>query len=506
MTDKELEQIYNEAYKAVYWTAMALLKNEADAEDIVQDTFVSLIESYDSIKDKSKVTAWLKKNAANKCLNRLTRTKTDNVEDEFFDSVEAVPEDFLPDSIVESEDTRKIIMDIINNVLSEDVRRTLILFYFDEMSTKEIAESLGIPQGTVLWRLNFAKKKIKKEVEKYEEENDTKLYGMAIPFLSKLFIKEAEQVPFKAMPASLSTLSASAEAPTSGAAPKMAAQAAKKGTGIMINKGLIIGIAATVVVVGAAAGITLGVLNNKGDTKIPEADKTAIEETERGKETKTDSKSKDPAAPDKDGHYYKYFKLVEFDDVKLFCPDHDLYTDKEIEENLEGEIIIPEGVTDFYGLAGCEKITKVVLPEGLTELRSGAFQGCTALEEIYLPDSITTFNLATFNRCKSLRSVTIPKSLKYINGLSNFWDCGEMAIYFPAEVELEKWTTGGEPGKGISTMPINSFKNITIYVVEGSWMDTNYENLYVDESGEYTVAQQEGTTRRDIPPKAYWEG
>ena len=49
MTDRELEQIYNEAYKAVYWTAMALLKNEADAEDIVQDTFVSLIESYDSI-------------------------------------------------------------------------------------------------------------------------------------------------------------------------------------------------------------------------------------------------------------------------------------------------------------------------------------------------------------------------------------------------------------------------------------------------------------------------
>ena len=40
MTDKELEQIYNEAYKAVYWTAMSLLKNEADAEDIVQDTFV----------------------------------------------------------------------------------------------------------------------------------------------------------------------------------------------------------------------------------------------------------------------------------------------------------------------------------------------------------------------------------------------------------------------------------------------------------------------------------
>ena len=277
MTDKELEQIYNEAYKVVYWTAMVLLKNEADAEDIVQDTFVSLIESYDSIEDKSKVVSWLKKNAANKCLNRLTRTKTDNVEDEFFESVEAVPEDFLPDSIVESEDTRKIIMDIIGNVLSEDVRRTLILFYFDEMSTKEIAAALGIPQGTVLWRLNFAKKKIKKEVEKYEEENDTKLYGMAIPFLTKLFAKEAEKVAFKPLPASLSNLSASAKAPENGAGIKASTEAAKKGTDIMKTK-ILIGSIAAVVAVGATVGIIIGVIAKKNDKKPSNTRDTVIEE------------------------------------------------------------------------------------------------------------------------------------------------------------------------------------------------------------------------------------
>ena len=294
MTDKELEKIYNEAYKAVYWTAMSLLKNEADAEDIVQDTFVTLIESYDTIQDKSKVIPWLKKIAANKCLNRLTRTKTDAAPDEFFEDVEALPEDFLPDSIVESEETRKIIMDIINNSLSEDVRRTLILFYFDEMSTKEIAEAMGIPQGTVLWRLSFAKKKIKKEVEKYEDENNTKLYGMAVPFLSKLFMKEAEQVIFKPMPASLTTLSASGEASTSGAGTKMAAEAVKKGTGIMMKKGLIIGIAATVVVVGAVAGITIGVLSKKEDKNPSKKDKTKIEQTEDDIRATDDSVWADP--------------------------------------------------------------------------------------------------------------------------------------------------------------------------------------------------------------------
>ena len=278
MTEKELEQIYNEAYKAVYWTAFGLLKNEADAEDIVQDTFVALIESYDSIKDKSKVTSWLKKTAANKCLDRIKLAKTDNMDEEFFDSVEAVPEDFLPDSIIESEDSRRIVMDIINNKLSDDIRRTLILFYFDDMSTKEIAEALGIPQGTVSWRLNFAKKTIKKEVEKYEEDNKTKLFGMAAPFLSQLFMKEAEQVPFKAMPAKLISLSASAQASNSGATTKIAVSAAKKGTGIMMKK-VLIGSIAAVVAVGATIGIVIGVLSRKAYTENRQQD-TTIEEYE----------------------------------------------------------------------------------------------------------------------------------------------------------------------------------------------------------------------------------
>ncbi|MBP5187311.1 MAG: RNA polymerase sigma factor, partial [Clostridiales bacterium] len=45
MTGNELEKIYNEAYRAVYWTAFSLLKNEDDAQDIVQDTFIALINS-----------------------------------------------------------------------------------------------------------------------------------------------------------------------------------------------------------------------------------------------------------------------------------------------------------------------------------------------------------------------------------------------------------------------------------------------------------------------------
>ena len=281
MDNKELERIYNDTYRSVYWTAMSLLKNEADAEDIVQETFVTLIGSYDTLKDKDKAAAWLKKTAANKCLDRLRRTKTVNAEDDFFENVEAQPEDFLPDSILESAEKRRIIMDIIDNALSEDIKRTLVLYYFDEMTTKEIASLLDIPQGTVLWRLNFAKKKIKKEVEKYEEENNDKLGAMAVPFLTKLFAKEAEHVPLKPIAASLLELTASAQAPAHAATAKSIASstAIKKVAGIALNK-LIIG-AVALVLVGTIA--TVVVITNSKAKKEDAVEETETEYSETAK-------------------------------------------------------------------------------------------------------------------------------------------------------------------------------------------------------------------------------
>ncbi len=263
MTEKELEKIYNEGYRAVYWTAMALLKNEADAEDVVQDTFVSFMESYGNLEDTSKAVALLKKIAANKCLNRLRLSRTEQIEDEILENLETVPENFLPDSIVESDEMRRIVMDIIEKSLSEEVRRTIILFYFNEMSTKEIAEALGVPQGTVLWRLNYARNKIKKEVEKYEEESNTKLFAMPLPFLTLLFNKEAEQVQIRPMPASLYRLSASTEVASAEAGKKVASEVIRKGTGSMSKK-IIIG-CASLLAVGAVTGIILLNRNNTTD-------------------------------------------------------------------------------------------------------------------------------------------------------------------------------------------------------------------------------------------------
>ena len=58
------------------------------------------------------------------------------------------------------------------------------MYYFDEMSVKQIAEIQGTTEGTVKSRLNYARKAIKASVEEYEKKNGIKLH--AIPFLPLL--------------------------------------------------------------------------------------------------------------------------------------------------------------------------------------------------------------------------------------------------------------------------------------------------------------------------------
>ena len=101
------------------------------------------------------------------------------------------------------------------------------------------------------------------------------------------------------------------------------------------------------------------------------------------------SKTKIAAKADKDEHYYKYFVISN----NIFKMDTDKYTREEIKDGAEGEIIIPEGVKIIGSFAGCKNITRVVIPEGVTELPRGCFQNCESLEEVILPDSLTTLNI-----------------------------------------------------------------------------------------------------------------
>ncbi len=404
MTTAECEKIYAEAYRAVYWTALALMKNEADAEDIVQDMFVTLMESYDTIQDKSKVVPWLKKVCANKCLNLLTRTKTEAVEQEFLENLEAVPEDFLPEAVAESQEKRRIIMDIISRALSEEIRRTIILYYFDEMSAKEIAEAMGIPLGTVLWRLSYARMKIKKEVEKYEKDNDIKLYTVAVPFLALLFLKESEQVPLRPMPDSLKTLSASNGAARSEAAKSIVTETIRKGTGIAMKK-IIFSCVGLLLVGITIVGIIMKTHDDAPDGSRKEKDSAVLNNDNRDSDADSegddnpidDGSDENPEAlPTIDVSAFAWESIYRWEENEIVGLNDPL--DEAVRNT--GILVIPakcESIGDkaFYGRTWVKEV-RFETPEKVTALGYLAFAGMTQLHYFVMPPNANTFQDGAF--------------------------------------------------------------------------------------------------------------
>lgn len=177
--------------QSAYYTALKITKNQNDAEDIVQDAYIKAFTSLTMLTDDSKFESWFNCIVANKCRDFLKKKKPDlfskfDTEDSdvaFEDTLENKDLSLLPESVTDNEALRRMIMDCIER-LPDEQKLCIILFYYDELSVKEIAAALHIPEGTVKSRLNKARKTLKKEFENIEEKDNIKLH--AVPFFPLL--------------------------------------------------------------------------------------------------------------------------------------------------------------------------------------------------------------------------------------------------------------------------------------------------------------------------------
>ena len=99
-------------------------------------------------------------------------------------------------------------------------------------------------------------------------------------------------------------------------------------------------------------------------------------------------------------------------------------------------VTIPEGVTSIgaYAFSGCTSLTSVTIPEGVTSIEAGAFHGCSGLASVTIPSSVTSIGSSAFSGCTSLTSVTIPSSVTSI-GSSAFSGCkGLTSVTIPEGV------------------------------------------------------------------------
>ena len=467
------EQLYLETCRAVYYTCLSFTKNEEDAKDVMQDVYITAFEKLGSLSDPAKFGAWINRIAVNTSRNHLVKKGAHpevSVDEAGYD--EPAAEILLPEEYLENAEKRRQIMEIIRGCLSDSQYQTVIMFYFDGMSIAEIAESMSCPEGTVKYRLNAARGKIKKAVLDYEEKNDEKLHAFAgVPFLTRLLYSDANSVEpprldFDPMlPNDLSVPDYSVPEPNASTT------AVTGGKAILSSlKAKIIAGACAAAVVGG--GVTAGVIiaNN---AKKPKDHVTASQPAPAvnsggtsgiffppsggGASNPQSDPYGDLPAPSSDLWVYKTVdgglmitkyngneeRIVvpaELDGSKVVAIDDSsdedgLYVFSEFgRENNAKEIVISEGITSigYASFAYLENLETVHIPDSVTSIGFGAFSNCKSLDNVIFPEGETDFEFV-FDNCKSLKTVKLPESAETL--WNTFYACESLeSVTIPANV------------------------------------------------------------------------
>lgn len=208
-----LAEIYKISSPAVYKTIRVLIKDEDTVYDILQDTYVKAFTRLDQLQNPDKLIPWLKMIANNLAKDWLKKSKPvfftdiyggEELEDiPFEESIEDVRSELNPEMAMDQQEAKRLVMEILDH-LPEDQRVVIGMFYYEEMSVKDIAQTLGVSENTVKSRLSYGRKKIKEQVMDLEKRG-TKLYNVA-PFVFFLYLLgkadkvSAEPMVQKALP------------------------------------------------------------------------------------------------------------------------------------------------------------------------------------------------------------------------------------------------------------------------------------------------------------------
>ena len=141
----------------LFRTAMAILGNEADARDATQETLVSAWRGIGFLRDFDRFDAWLGRILINECRMTLRRRKRANEVPLPDSDSDALGSDSAPSASPD--------FDAAFNRISVDQRAMLVLHHLHGYGVDEIGAWLGIPSGTVKWRLSRARRALAAQLD-----------------------------------------------------------------------------------------------------------------------------------------------------------------------------------------------------------------------------------------------------------------------------------------------------------------------------------------------------
>lgn len=156
LVNQYLEKLMSDYGDAIFRMCFLYLKDYQLAEDAVQETFIKAMTSFEKFEHKSSEKTWLTRIAINCCKNIMRTHWFQIVKNNLVEYQEKAPENLI-DDFVEKNSISSAIMKLD---LSD--RKIIILYYYQELSIKDIAAISGIKENTVNQRLYRVRKKLKK--------------------------------------------------------------------------------------------------------------------------------------------------------------------------------------------------------------------------------------------------------------------------------------------------------------------------------------------------------
>jgi RNA polymerase sigma-70 factor (ECF subfamily) len=146
--------------RSIHGIGLRFLRNEADADDLVQETFLRAWNAIDRFDPERPLLPWLRRIATNWALNRIDASKRHG-EEEWTDTMPS-PQRSAEEDLDRARLQRKVKAAL--DGLPPDQRMILTLRAHDGLSYREIADTLDVPIGTVMSRLARARETMRKRV------------------------------------------------------------------------------------------------------------------------------------------------------------------------------------------------------------------------------------------------------------------------------------------------------------------------------------------------------
>lgn len=193
--DKEaFTNLYMLTYSEVYHIVKVFIHNEDTAQDIVQETYYKSLRKIKQLKEPDKFPVWIKKIAVNTAKAHLRKvdwvlfSEADGEGGKSIAELQDERLEHIPEIVVDQAETKELIDQILGE-LDEKQRMVVGMFYYEQMSVNEIAEALNCSVNTVKSRLNYARKKIGKEIAELEKKGVILRTAAPVPILMYLFQK-----------------------------------------------------------------------------------------------------------------------------------------------------------------------------------------------------------------------------------------------------------------------------------------------------------------------------